>query len=562
MYTFNINKCRQIRSTMILGVDSYMPRQLWNEGRVVGLSAYEVYLKQHLSKNPDIEPATEIEWLAASIASGSSMILKISAHATAGRHIVDYPLPADSRLCAANLIFGNFFSGDVDISDASSPFGYRLSSVGQTVSNTEHSHPIGSAIDATSIPNQVDDTDLFNSKANEYNKILDGVVIQPGNWEDTGAAAPAADLVPNMKLSPTVRILFKDKVDVDFYVVLTGFTNRSVISGVAGMGGSFDPIAPLDGTAFGPAQFPWAAKIIFNTSNYTLDQAVLSNYSRKLPTSASEVSVKGKPIIDMATTDPNRYYHANLPDAQVTENVVKYSSPDNQINVLTTYTKKDKYPPALYGGIVTKTGENTISPIGVVSEGSVKIFDKDATKDDIKDYEDTYPGTSGIRKNDDGTMDTLDNADNLVKIAEVSHKKLIYNNIVASDSYVDGVVTRTGNKSAISLSLSPNGNDTQYTLGNDGDNNKSIGNTTFGVGNLPKLSPNSSNITFPYILEAMSNNKSIDILGDSMKLLKAGLNKSEPYVQLPNGLRFYISATKPTATDVPIGSIGVGWTEE
>lgn len=264
----------------------------------------------------------------------------------------------------------------------------------------------------------------------------------------------------------------------------------------------------------------------------------------------------------MATTDPNRYYHANLPDAQVTENVVKYSSPDNQINVLTTYTKKDKYPPALYGGIVTKTGENTISPIGVVSEGSVKIFDKDATKDDIKDYEDTYPGTSGIRKNDDGTMDTLDNTDNLVKIAEVSHKKLIYNNIVASDSYVNGVVTRTGNKSAISLSLSPNGNDTQYTLGNDGDNNKSIGNTTFGVGNLPKLSPNSSNITFPYILEAMSNNKSIDILGDSMKLLKAGLNKSEPYVQLPNGLRFYVSATKPTATDVPIGSIGVGWTEE
>ena len=86
MYTFNINNCIQIRSTMILGVDSYMPRQLWNEGRVVGLSAYEVYLKQHLSKNPDIEPATEIEWLAASIASGSSMILKISAHETAGRN--------------------------------------------------------------------------------------------------------------------------------------------------------------------------------------------------------------------------------------------------------------------------------------------------------------------------------------------------------------------------------------------------------------------------------------------------------------------------------------------
>lgn len=562
MYTFNINKCIKIRSTMILGVDSYMPRQIWNEGRVVGLSAYEVYLKHHLSENPDIEPATEIEWLASSIASGSSMILKISAHATTGRHIVDYPLPSGSRLCAANLIFGNFFAGDVDISDASSPFGYRLSSIGQPIANNSNSHPSGTQPDSSKIPTQISSNDVFNSKANEYNKILDGVVIQPGNWEDTNAAAPAADLIPNMKLAPTVRILFKDKIDEDFYVILTGFTNRSVISGVSGMDGSFEPIAPLDGTAFGPAQFPWAAKIIFNTANYTLDQAVLSNYIRKLPASAEEISVEGKPVIDMATTDPNSYYHTNLPAAQVTENVIKYSSPDNKINVLATYTKKDKYPPALYGGVVTKTGENTISPISVVSEGSVKIFDKDATKEDLKDYEDTYPGTSGIRKNDDGTLDTLDKDDNLVKVAEVTHKRLIYANIVANDSYANAVVTKTGNKSAISISLSPSSSDAQYTLGNDGDNNKSVGNTTFGVGNLDKLTPNSSNITFPYILEAMANNKSIDVLGDNMKLLKAGLNKSEPYVQLPNGLRFYVSATKPTATDVPIGSIGVGWTEE
>ena len=539
-----------------------MPRQIWNEGRVVGLSAYEVYLKHHLSENSKIEPATEIEWLSSSIASGSSMILKISAHETTGRHIIDYPLPKDSRLCAANLIFGNFFVGHADISDASSPFGYRITSAGQPIANNSNNHPSGTHTDSSKIPNQVSNTDVFNSKANEYNKILDGVVIQPGNWEDTSVTAPAADLIPNIKLAPAVRILFKDKIDEDFYVILTGFTNRSVISGVSGMDGSFDAISPLDGTSFGPAQFPWVAKIIFNTANYTLDQAVLSNYSRKLPTSGAEKSVKGKAVIDMATTDPNSYYQTNLPAAQVTENVTKYSSPDNQVNVLATYAKKAKYPPALYGGIVTKTGENKISPISVVSDGSVKIFDKDATKEDLQDYEDTYPGTSGIRKNDDGTMDTLDKDDNLVKVAEVSHKRLVYTNIVANDNYVNGVVTKTGNKSSLTLSLSPSSNDTQYTLGNDGDNNRSIGNTSFGVGNLTKLTPNSSNITFPYILEAMSNNKSIDILGDNMKLMKAGLNKSEPYFQLPNGLRLYVSANKPTATDVPIGSIGVGWTEE
>ena len=69
------------------------------------------------------------------------------------------------------------------------------------------------------------------------------------------------------------------------------------------------------------------------------------------------------------------------------------------------------------------------------------------------------------------------------------------------------------------------------------------------------------------MLEALANNKSVDILGTKMKALKAGLEKetsagNQGYLQLPNGLRLYISATKPTATDIPVGSIGIGWTEE
>ena len=52
-----------------------------------------------------------------------------------------------------------------------------------------------------------------------------------------------------------------------------------------------------------------------------------------------------------------------------------------------------------------------------------------------------------------------------------------------------------------------------------------------------------------------------------MKALKAGLERetsagNQGYIQLPNGLRLYISATKPTATDIPVGSIGIGWAEE
>jgi hypothetical protein len=31
------------------------------------------------------------------------------------------------------------------------------------------------------------------------------------------------------------------------------------------------------------------------------------------------------------------------------------------------------------------------------------------------------------------------------------------------------------------------------------------------------------------------------------------------HIQFSNGLRFYVSATEPTDTDIPEGSIGVGW---
>ena len=54
-----------------------MPKQIWNEGRVVGYSAYEIYVKQHLLEDPSSPPASEREWLASSLAMGSSMLVKI-----------------------------------------------------------------------------------------------------------------------------------------------------------------------------------------------------------------------------------------------------------------------------------------------------------------------------------------------------------------------------------------------------------------------------------------------------------------------------------------------------
>lgn len=41
-----------------------------------------------------------------------------------------------------------------------------------------------------------------------------------------------------------------------------------------------------------------------------------------------------------------------------------------------------------------------------------------------------------------------------------------------------------------------------------------------------------------------------------------GISESKAnYIELKNGLRLYISSTEPTDTDIPDGSIGVGWSD-
>ena len=87
------------------GVKKDMPRTLYNEGRVVGYSAYEIYVRHAVSEG--MEPVSEKEWLSATLTDGSSLLMNLSpamldrdgnALSTAGAHIVDIPLPtAPSR---------------------------------------------------------------------------------------------------------------------------------------------------------------------------------------------------------------------------------------------------------------------------------------------------------------------------------------------------------------------------------------------------------------------------------------------------------------------------------
>lgn len=542
-----------------------MPRQIWNEGRVQGYSAYEIYLKQALSDDPDLQPATEREWLASSIACGSSMVVKIPKTSNDAGYL-DISLPENSKLCAANVIFANLFLGDCEY-DINSYFAKRVINYGFCISNTLNFHP---DTNGTQIPTTDDDISLESvlSYSEAYNKIIDGVVIQPGKWKETGdEAGQYMDLSPDMSKSPFIRIFYSGKIESTIQIMLTGFTIRSVISGVCGIDGSYNATSPQDGTFLGPAQFPWAAKIIFSQSTATSISLNMSNYIRKIKGEKAVSKLRGKSLVDMETCDPSIFYSSKQPDAKIDFDSCNLDSHDGKGNILTIHSKSEKYSPAIYATRYDPDKEKSLSPFNVVGKGAVQMFDDSTSDADMKGYEKTYPGTFALRRKDDGSVETLNENNDVIPVARIDHKELSYTNLVTDDKKAKGVVTSVGNKKSLSVSLSGDDTDSQLTIGDDGTSNVSIGSTSFNKGAMNKISPSSSNITPAYILEAIANNKSIDILGDRMKALKAGLAKETSagnvgYIQLPNGLRLYISATKPTATDVPIGSIGIGWTEE
>ena len=114
-------------------------KEIYNEGRVIGLSAYEAYVRQLLSTHPDATPMTEREWLSAMLAESSSMILRIPAGTTAGYH--DYPLPEGSQLCAATIIYASLFRGKIKV-DQTGYWATFVTDYGPLFSNTHLKPPV------------------------------------------------------------------------------------------------------------------------------------------------------------------------------------------------------------------------------------------------------------------------------------------------------------------------------------------------------------------------------------------------------------------------------------
>ena len=279
-----------------------MPKELYNEGRVVGYSTYELHVKHALSEFPDEEPATEREWLAAQLARGMSMILRVprDTDQNVGYHRLVFQLPDKSKLVAANTIVGALFLGKCEFDDNN--WATKVIDYGQGISNTEASHP-ESADKSYEIPYQRQhelgndrnttrpyeltapvSTEAEKKQILQYLKIQDGLLLQAGSWfgEDNYPKDPYKDFRPDYHQVPSVVLTLSGPVTEEFYVLLTGFTNRTIIAGLSGTDtGSTQKIKPENGDFLGPEQFPWANKITFTTppdSLYLLRKYIQSGH--------------------------------------------------------------------------------------------------------------------------------------------------------------------------------------------------------------------------------------------------------------------------------------------
>lgn len=105
-----------------------MPKQIYNEGRVVGLSAYESYVRRKLADDENAIVASEREWLASTLGMGASLLLHVDANtqmtvpssSSPGLRYCDFPFPKSSKLGAASTIIMSFFdgTGDFNLQDA------------------------------------------------------------------------------------------------------------------------------------------------------------------------------------------------------------------------------------------------------------------------------------------------------------------------------------------------------------------------------------------------------------------------------------------------------------
>ena len=555
-----------------------MAKEIWGEGRVVGLSMHEIYVKQHLSEDPYTEPASEREWLASSLAMGSSMLLRVpevTQSSDVSCTYIDIPFPSDSTLAAANTIVASFFDGEGEF-DSDSDWATKVIDYGQLISNTSSLHPAeGEATPDTSISTKTLSGLSATKKAQlfEYMQIVDGIVIQPGTWKVSGNAEPYMDFEPRLhndadvKAYPRVRLQIRGSVTHSPLILLTGFTINAVLSGTVGTDGSANTNRPYNGDFLGPEDFPWSSKIIFSVPNSFINYFLLNNYTRDLksPTgeaaSTTEKTVKDTVVVDMQATNPGTfyedyasyddYYSAESTNPRYQYNVDTVTIPESGsgASVLTVYQKKAIYPPALYGTLVTANGTTYLNPLDIVAPGSVKIF-YNQTADVLDDYQLTFPGTWALNRTSDGRLQLLVGTGASATLVDIGSGSSITQaesdlhtnadggslspGFFAPDTsgsvsdYAGAPGSHSEAPKAIMITSGASqemyiriGGSAQIDINDNPNNRSDYTNTSIKL----TRSNSTDDIIWSALLVALQNNKAIDLLGDGLKSAKYTMQK-------------------------------------
>ena len=198
-----------------------MPQEIYNEGRVVGLSAWEIFKRQALNNGvPENEIPNEREWLASMIGSGASMVLRIKSGVTQGYN--DFYLPYQSNLAAAGVIIATPFIGKCDWENSAKfAWAKKIISYGPTIQNDETRSPTSSEVPYESYENIT----VYQGCLTEYLKISDGIVyLNHANWlprlEDrgtsfTGTGSQTTFELPTATSIPAVKSVTINSEDVD-----------------------------------------------------------------------------------------------------------------------------------------------------------------------------------------------------------------------------------------------------------------------------------------------------------------------------------------------------------
>lgn len=606
-------------------------KEIYNEGRVVGLSSYELYTRHFLQEFPNNEIMTEREWLAATIGNGQSMILKVGKGTKAGVH--DFVLPSGSYLCAANTIVASMFNGECEYNGV---WATTVKNYGSLILNKSGSSPSspGRSADVPYTRNYNDWVQKNGKRIVEYLKIVDGIVVQPGQWSDTGVDSPNRVLSPEWGLQYSsnlgyVRLRILKDLDQDVEILLTGFMYAPIISGLSKLdSGAYHTEHPENGDFLGSEVFPWGCKIVFSVPSEAYSAMTNSSYERELPSASVSEKVDSKPIIDYVADPPEQFYEnegKKYKETGVEVFVNHLNKIEEHASVLASYRRVDlthtrnkktysgmDYPPSMYGSVVEEEGDDVLYPLDTAAPGNIKMFED---KDLAMSYPQVIPGVYAEYMNDEGDIfiinkDTTD--DDLVPITTkvkvvnkgTSVKPQYIETVRARDDRTDkiaerevwGVSMRDTSDNALSTSGSESTSRTDKTT-TDSDQSTWI-DATQGLswesllnglgldrkieilgtllrnfrGNLPNIvsgtdgvldikGTGQSKIAGSLKIGTTATIKN-NITADGSKNetqfnqpVKSGAN----YITFSNGLRLYISKSAPTGTDIPVGSIGIGW---